>query len=122
MLTESDFDSGHRYYLPECYEDPTISNVNFPSIDDISVKRLSDQTVLIEVQASVSVDMNFFVYKPDYYLFDEDSLPTILDADWNDHYMWCEGSANALFLLAFITSPKLGKIISVTVQVLDVTV
>ena len=122
VLTESDFDSGQRYYLRESIEDPTISDVIVTSIVIMSVKRLSNQTVLIEVQASVIVDMDFFVYKPDYYLLDEDRLPVILDAEWNDHYMWCEGNANMSFLLAFITTPKLGRIMSVNVQVLDVKI
>lgn len=117
ILKESDYDSGDHYHLPGYMEDPTIGNVNIPCIDDVMVRRLSDQSVLIEVEANVNVDLDFFVYKADYYLIDEDDAPYIVDNDWNDHYMWCEDSVDVHFHLTFRTTPKLGKILSVDVQV-----
>ena len=120
LLDESDYGNGDRYHLPRYMEDPSYSNVNSPTIDDVTVRRLSDQNVLIEVAATVNVDLNFFVFKADYFLIDEDKMPYILDEDWNDHYMWCEGSVDVLFRLAFRTTPKLGKILSVDVQVEEV--
>lgn len=117
VLTETDYDSGEQYHLPRYMEEPTISNVNIPSVEDVTVRRLSDQSVLIEIEVSVLVDLNFFVFKSDYYLFDEDDAPYIVDHDWNDHYMWCEDSVNVPFHLAFRATPKLGKVLSVDVQV-----
>lgn len=120
VIDDTDFDSGQRNYLPEYVEDPTVSNVNVPAIEDVVVRRLSDQTVLIEARAIVPVDLEFFVYKPDYYLFDEDSRPDIIESDWNDHYMWCSGTAEVSVNLSFRTSPKLGKVLTESVQVVDV--
>lgn len=120
ILEETDYDSGVHYHLPGYMEDPTISSVNTPTIDDVTVRRLTDQTVLIEVKVTVNVELNFFVFKADYFLIDEDNAPYILDDDWNDHYMWCEGSVDVPFQLAFRTTPKLGKILSVDVQAEEV--
>ena len=120
VLNDLDFDSGQRFYLPNYVEDPTINNVNDPVIKDITVRRLSDQSVLIEVQAIVSVDLDFFVENSNYFTLDEDHLPDILDSTWNDYYMWCEGSADVSASLAFRTTPKLGKILSEDVQVTGV--
>ncbi|MBQ3722789.1 MAG: DUF4935 domain-containing protein [Bacteroidales bacterium] len=120
VLEETDYDGGEHFHLPGYMEDPTISSVNTPTIEDVTVRRLTDQTVLIEVEVTVNVDLNFFVFKADYLLIDEDKAPSILDDDWNDHYMWCEGSVDVPFQLAFRTTPKLGKILSVDVQVEEV--
>ena len=118
VIDESDFDSGQHRYLPEYVEDPSVSDVGNPNIVEVVVRRLTDQTVLIEVMATVAVELDFFVYKPDYYLLDEDSLPYVINSDWNDHYMWCSGVAYVEAGLSFRTSPKLGKVQSVDVQVM----
>ena len=120
VLDESDSDSGERYPLPGYMEVPSCRNAYSPTIDDVTVCRLSDQTVLIEVAATVSVDLEFYVYKADYFMIDEDRIPYIIDGDWNDHYMWCEESLDIPFRLSFRTTPKLGKILSVDVLVEDV--
>lgn len=120
VLNESDFDSGERAHIPGYMEDPTIRRVDIPIIKDVSVRRLSDQIVLIEVQAAVEVGLDFFVFKPDYYLIDEDRLPDIVDGEWNEHYMYCESTIDVYFHLAFRTTPKVGKILSLNVQVEEV--
>ena len=116
VLNDADFDSGQRYYLPGYVEDPTISSVNDPVIDDITVRRLGDQSVLIEVYVSVFVDIDFFIENGNYYSLEENKQPFILDRNWNDSYMWCENTAVVSALLTFRTTPKLGKILSVDVQ------
>ena len=118
VIDESDFDSGQRRYLPEYVEDPSVNDVGNPNIVEVVVRRLTDQTVLIEVMATVAVELDFFIYKPDYYLLDKDSLPYVINSDWNDHYMWCSGVAYVDAGLSFRTSPKLGKVQSVDVQVM----
>ena len=120
VIDDSDFDSGQRCYLPGFVEDPTVNDVYIPKIEEVAVRRLTDQTVLIEVIATVAVELDFFVYKSDYYLFDEDKMPYIIESEWNDHYMWCSGTACVHTNLSFRTSPKLGKVLSVDVQVTEV--
>jgi hypothetical protein len=36
--------------------------------------------------ATVDCEFTGFVFKSDYYLFDEKDAPFIWDADWNEHY------------------------------------
>ena len=122
IISDSDFDSGQRYYLPGYMEDPTINYINDPAIEDITVRRLSDHTALIEVQARVTVEMDFFVYKPDYYIYEDERRFSINDENWNEYYMWCEGTVDVCTYLSFRTTSKLGKILSVEVQVTEVEV
>ena len=122
VINDSDFDSGQRYYLPKYMEDPTINNINDPIIVDITVRRLSNNTALVEVQANVTVEIDFFVYKPDFYIYEDERKISIRDEDWNEYYMWCEGTVDVCTYLSFQTTAKLGKILSVDVQVTGVKV
>lgn len=122
VVNDSDVNSGQRNYLPGYMDDPTINYINDPVIEDISVRRLSDQTVLIEVHSRVTVEIDFFVYKPDYIIFEGERTFSIVDEDWNEYYMWCEGTVDVCTYSSFRTTPKLGKILSSEVQVTDVKV
>ena len=119
-LLDSDYDSGSFIHLPGYCEDPTIGGIYEPTIEEVCVRRLFDQTVLIEVKATVLVDMDFFVFKADYYLIDEEKRPYIVDANWNEHYYWVEDTAHVTSLLSFRTTAKLGKIISQDVLLTNV--
>lgn len=116
----TEYDSGHFVHLPGYCEDPTIDDVHEPTIEEISVRRLLDQTVLIEVKATVLVDMDFFVFNADYYLIDEEKRPYIVDENWNEHYYWVGDTAYVTTSLSFRTTAKVGKIISQEVQIIDV--
>lgn len=116
----TEYDSGCLVHLPGYCEDPTIDDVHEPTIEEISVRRLLDQTVLIEVKATVLVDMDFFVFNADYYLIDEEKRPYIVDDNWNEHYYWVGDTAYVTTSLSFRTTAKVGKIISQEVQIIDV--
>lgn len=122
VINESDFESGDHYYLPRYMEDPTINYVNEPTVEEVSVRQLSDQTVLVEIKAKVTADMDYFVYKPDYYIYEDERDVSIVDDNWNDYYMLCEGSALVYTDVSFRTTAKLGKTLSVDVQVKEVDV
>ena len=119
-LIEIEFDSGYYIHLPGYCEDPTIMYVNAPQIKDVDVRRLSDQTVLIEAKAQVLVEMNYLVSSADYFLIDDNKKPAILDNSWNDYYYWVEGTATVTAVLTFRSTEKLGKVISQDVQIIDV--
>ena len=119
-LLESDFDSGNYVHLSGYCEDPTIRYVNEPKIKEIEVRRLADQTVLIEAKAIVLVEMDYFVYAADYYLIDDDKQPAILDDNWNEHYYWVEGTAEVTSALTFRTTAKVGKVLSQDAEITDV--
>lgn len=122
VINESDFESGEHYYLPRYIEDPTINYVNEPIVEGVSVKQLSDQTVLVEIMAKVTADMDYFVYKPDYYIYEDERNVSIVDDNWSDYYMLCEGSVIVYAKLPFLTTTTLGKILSADVQVNEIEV
>lgn len=110
---DSDFDSGEPLYLPSYYEDPSIFLIDNPVPQEISVRRLEDESVLIEVEASISLTLDFFVFVPDYYSYlENDKKVDVIDWNWNEHYLLAERTVTVLALLSFKTTPSLGKALS----------
>lgn len=70
-------------------EDPHVSYIEDP--DDISVSRVfavEANAVVVEAKASGSVIIDVFIYKSDYYAI-EDMYPlSVINHDWNDHYIY----------------------------------
>ena len=112
-IFDSDFDSGELLYFPGYYEDPSIILIDNPIPQEISVRRLEDESVLIEVQASISLTLDFFIFVPDYYNYlENDKKLDVIDWNWNEHYLLAERTVTVLTSLSFKTTPSLGKTIS----------
>lgn len=110
---DADFDSGELLYLPGYYEEPSIFLIDNPIPQDISVRRLEDESVLIEVEASISLTLDFFVFVPDYYNYlENDKKVEVIDWNWNEHYLLAERTVTVLTSLSFKTTPSLGKTLS----------
>lgn len=70
------------------FENPSISSISEDyEINDISVKKLSDTKILVDLSFDLEVYLDVFIYKMDYWGMDDEEKPSISDSDWNDHYM-----------------------------------
>lgn len=75
--------------LPEMEEPIELSYIEPPSIVEVlEVYKLDDNRVFIEVSIRCPATVEFFMFKGDYYMMEDDAPIEILDDDWNDHYMW----------------------------------
>lgn len=75
------------------YENPTIESINEISYNISDVFLLEDtKRIQIDIDVIVNCNVNFYIYKPDYCLLDENKMPNIIDFDWNKHYMAAEDS------------------------------
>lgn len=120
------FDSGYdpkgadNSIFPREFENPDIQDVSVNEITVSSVRKLTDQTVLVQCNVKSTASGDAYVYKADYYLFDEDNLPTVLDNDWNKHYMLVAVEVNVTSEVTLHVSPRLSKVNSVEVRTLEV--
>lgn len=120
-ILDSDFDSGELRYLPGYYEEPSIILIDNPIPQEISVRRLEDGSVLIEVNASISLTLDFFVFVPDYYNYlENDKRVDVIDWNWNEHYILAERTVTVLTSLSFKTTPSLGKALSSECQIVAI--
>ena len=87
--------SGKEWEPPELgipweYESPTLAMVDDVSgLTVLDIRQLDSSQVLVKVEADVIAEFGVFVYKPDWYT-SEDSRLTVVEFDWNDHYVWAE--------------------------------
>ena len=115
-----DPDGDDNSLFPSVYENPDIQDVTVKDITVTSVKKLTDQTVLVQCNVTTTASGDAYVFKADYYLFDEDNLPTVLDNDWNKHYMLVAVEVNVTAEVTMHVSPRLSKVNSVEVRTIDV--
>lgn len=120
-IFDSDFDSGELLYLPRYYEDPSIFLIDDPIPRDVSVRRLEDESVLIEVNASIDMTLDFFVLHSDYFSYlEDDKKVAVIDWNWNEHYLLAERSVTVLTSLSFKTTPTLGKTLSTECRIASI--
>ena len=87
--------SGKEWEPPELgipweYESPTLAMIaDVSGLTVLDIRQLNSSQVLVKVEADVIAEFGAFVYKPDWYT-SEDSRLTVVEFDWNDHYVWAE--------------------------------
>ena len=76
--------------IPWEYESPTLAMIaDVSGLTVLDIRQLNPSQVLVKVEADVIAEFGVFVYKPDWYT-SEDSRLTVVEFDWNDHYVWAE--------------------------------
>ncbi len=75
-------------WLRDELESPTIASVqDITSIEVQDVRRLPSGELYIDFQADLECEFDVFLLKSSYYVIDDRDLPSIVDWNWNDHYM-----------------------------------
>lgn len=62
-------------------EDPAQAEI-------VEAYELGDERLFLAYDVLAEVTFEFFVFKTDYYAMDQEADCDILDADWNEHYVW----------------------------------
>lgn len=115
-----DLDGDDVSLFPREFENPDIQDVTVQDITVTSVRKLTDQTVLVQCNVSSSASGDAYLFKSDFYLFDEDNLPTVIDNDWNKHYMLVAVEVKVTSEVTLHVSPRLSKVNSVEVRTIEV--
>ena len=92
-------------------ENPTIPHMEYPEkLEVLEVHELKNSEILIEFGVEYLLNVDFFIFKSDYYTLSEDKADalSILDSDWNEHYMWgaIDVEANISFAMIFNLKQK----------------
>lgn len=73
--------------FPQVYESPNVQAVSLKSINSVIVHCLQDDTSIVDCEINVNADFEFFLFKGDYALLDEDSPIFVIEREWNEHYI-----------------------------------
>ena len=115
-----DPDGDDSSLFPREFENPDVQDVTVKDINVTSVRKLTDETVLVQCNVTSSASGDAYLFKSDFYLFDEDNLPTIIDNDWNRHYMLVAVEVKITSEVTLHVSPRVSKVNSVEVRTQDV--
>ena len=101
--------------LPTEFESPTISYVESVSeISDVNVRQLSSGELLITLSADTECVFDIFIYKPDYYILDDDEV-FVWDNEWNEWYVAASITKNVVIHLKMTFSPEHNEVTSVSI-------
>ena len=120
VLLKEDEDGGTLF--PPMYENPSVVNVDLKNLNSISVHRLEDGTAIVDCAIEAKAEFEFFLFKGDYALFDENSPITILDKDWNEHYCLAATNADISAHATFRVSSGFYRVLSKELNTRNVTV
>ena len=112
LVSGNDFD-GYPGYAPGIYENPEITSIEKVSCSFNTIREISSDTILIQAEVSVQVDLDCFIYRADLPLIDNSKIPTIIDYEWNDHYLLANDSAIFKFQFNILTDAVLNKVKSI---------
>jgi len=72
-------------------ESPDVSYIEeSDKIEIEDIYKLEDDMLYIDAIAYADVVFSMFIYKPDFYLIEDEYLLDVQDYDWNEHYVWAE--------------------------------
>jgi hypothetical protein len=120
VLLQEDEDGGTLF--PQMYENPSVQDVSLQSINSVTVYRLQDGTAIVDCEIDAEADFEFFLFKGDYALLDEDAPITILDREWNEHYILAATLADITAHATFRVSNGFYRVISKEIYTRNVTV
>lgn len=94
-------------YSPGANSRPTISAIyDDYQIDDISVKKLSSDEYIVDVQFKLNTELDYYVDKHEHYSA-EDQEYSVIDYDWNDHVVHVSNTATIPMYVTLIIASDL---------------
>lgn len=112
FISSNDFDS-YSGYAPGLYENPEITSIEKVSCSFNTIREISSDTILIQSEVSVQVDLDCFIFRADLPLIDDSKFPTIIDYEWNDHYVLASDSATFKFQFNILTDTNFKNVKSI---------
>jgi len=80
----------YRQHTPYANDEPTVSQINDQyELKVTSVKQLSSNEFLIDVEFELETTVTYFVDKHDYWISENDDY-SVIDLEWNDHVILVE--------------------------------
>lgn len=107
--------------IPSECESPTVQDITLSKVLSAKVHKLTDGTAIIDCQIEAEAEIEFYLYKGDFPLFDEDNMPDIIDWEWNDHYYLAAIRANLTATASLRVTEGFYRVISKEVRTRSVS-
>ncbi len=99
--------------FPREYENPTIASIqDIYNIEVMDVRKLHSGEIYLIAEMDAECEFDFFIFKSDFYVMNEEKIPFIWDYNWNEHYVAASGSSQIHVMLYLTFDTKLEEITS----------
>lgn len=99
--------SNYYEYAPGANSEPTVSSIDDDyKIDNISVRKLSSDEYIVDVNFDLETELDYFVDKSDYYSSDEVEY-SVIDYDWNEYVVHASNSSTISMSVTLIINTNL---------------
>lgn len=83
--------TGYEVFIMEESENPSVDSVDEVSETDIEgVSEVTKTELLLTIRAQVLCNIGFYIYKSDYLIMKDTSQFSVVNSNWNEHYILAE--------------------------------
>ena len=99
-----------------------VETINIAYVEDISdihtvdARELASGGWFINATATARVDFDFFIYKGDSYILEEETSIGVNDYDWNDHYIWAQADKLVEVTLSLTFNEQAGAVTAIEIN------
>lgn len=113
----SDEINPHDVGLPSEVETINIAYVeDITEIHTVDARKLASGGWFINATATARVDFDFFIYKGDSYILEEETSIGVNDYDWNDHYIWAQVDKLVEVTLSLTFNEQTGAVTAIEIN------
>lgn len=116
FLKDRTFDLEENPLRPE-FENPTITDVELMEYEVTDARVLTEESVQVDLSVKCQCYFDFYIYKADALILDEDDMPTIIDPDWNRHYMAACDARMLSLSMSLIIDRKFTQVLSESISI-----
>ena len=113
-------DENGRTLLPQMYENPSVQDVTLHNIKSVTVHQLTDGSAIVDCEVDAEAEIEFFLFRGDYALVEDNDVLTIIDREWNEHYYLASTGVTITAKVTLRVSRGFYKLLSSEVQTRDV--
>lgn len=118
-LFDYNTETGQTPYAPWVYANIMVHYMTPYNMSIYDVRRVSDDNVLISVHVEFDLFIDCFIYKGDFPLIDDRSMPEVFDKNWNEHYVAASDRARFKMQYDILTDPEFKQANNVDEQVIS---
>ena len=86
--------------LGEVFENPSVDMFDEDFVFELdNIEVIDADTIWVRLNVSMTLLLDVFIFKADYYLLDDDSGVSVYDHEWNDHYVAAQLEKNIWFTM-----------------------
>lgn len=97
-------------------ENPAVLNIEDVKATIKDIHHISAAQIIVDVEADVLVNLEGYLFKGDYPLLSDEDIPTIIDSDWNRHYMLVWDTIKFPVKISLVVDSELTQVLNYSID------